>query len=208
MSSAAPEPVLDDGAQGLGRPPASPIVTLPPEEVEETGIPISPSTGQPHRHPVMILADVFLYGASAVSAVALGFFWWRAIHMASFANSAHLIEMINPRPGSAASVFSVVGVMIMAVITVAAPAIAAFNAWNGHRWSRVAAIVATVLGCLAFFLHPLAWWAVPLAAVGAVILWLPPVGRYFANWRAFRTVERPVHSLYTDVTYGPLPRFR
>lgn len=206
MSQEDSMPPATPGTDGLGRAPKIPIETLPPIEQIIEGVPVSPATGQPRRHPVMLLANVFLYAAAGVSTGALAMFWWRAIHMQTFPASAHLIEMINPRPGSTASVLAVIGVMIMGTITVAAPSIAAFNSWNGHRWSRVAAIVATVLGCLAYFLHPWAWFAVPLAAVGAVILWTPPVSRYFEHWRAWRQPERPERGPLARVRYGPALR--
>lgn len=198
-------PVVD-GTEGLGTPLPTPIETLPPIEQIVSGVPVSPATGQPRRHPVMIVANVFLYAAAAIQTVALGMFWWRAIHMETFPTSAHLIEMVDPRPGSAASVFAVIGVMVMGVVTVAASSISAFNSWNGHRWSRVGAIVATVLACLAYFLHPWAWYAVPFAAIGAIILWLPPVTRYFENWRLWRNPDKPAPEHDGPVLYGPMLR--
>ena len=52
---------------------------------------------------------------------------------------------------------------------VAAPAISALNAWNGHRWSRIAALVAAALGCLAYLIGPWAWPAPVLSLLGALL---------------------------------------
>lgn len=196
--------VIDDG---IGRPLETPIATLPPVAMDSEKVPVSAATGQPRRNPVMIFANVFLYAGAAVSAVSLGIFWWLAIHMETFIQSAQLITRLDPRPGSKESIFAVIAVMAMNTAVIAVLCIAAFQSWNGHRWSRIAAIFAMLLSCTAYFLHPLAWYVVPFAVVGAVILWLPPVKRYFDNWDAFRELPVKKGPREEQIHYGPLARF-
>lgn len=212
VSSKASEATDAGGADliataGLGRRPAEPITTLPPIDELAPRIPISPNTGQPPRHPVMVLANVFLYGAAGASAASLAKAWWDAIHMPTFPTAAHLIELINPRPGSPASIIAVVLMTAIGVIMVATPAITAFNSWNGHWWSRIAALISIAVAGLAWFMNPIGYLALPLSTLGAILLWLPPVGRYFEQWRLFRTPERPPAPPITDVRYGSLARF-
>lgn len=194
--------------EGIGKALDTPIATLPPVAVDDHRVPVSAATGQPRRNPVMIVANVFLYVGAGVSAAALAIFWWLAIHMETFIRSAQLIARLDPRPGSKESIFAVVIVMVLNTAVIAALCIAAFQSWNGHRWARVAALFATALSCTAYFLHPTAWYVVPFAALGTVILWLPPVRRYFDNWDAFRAPLAKAEPRTTEIHYGPLPRFR
>lgn len=219
-----PEPAPeqpDDAPQGAGQrehtaaahpSPAQPasdeIATLPPtDELVAPGLPISSSTGQPRRAKWMVAANVLLYAASVVSAVALARSWWLAMHMPSFMNSSTLVQLWQPRPGGWRSVVAVTLVAAIGAILVAAPAIAALNAWNGHRWSRIAALVATALGGLAYLVGPWAWPAPVLSLLGALLLFLPAVTRYFGHWEQFRAgTPVPVRE-QREVVYGPLPRY-
>ena len=200
------ESSVDDG--GIGRPLETPILTLPPIAATSSEVPLSTATGQPRRHPVMILANVFFYLGATISVVAMAVFWWLAIHMETFIQSAQMITRLDPRPGSKESIFAVIAIMPMNTAVVAALCIAAFQSWNGHRWSRIAGIVSVLLSCTAYFLHPLAWYAVPFALVGTIILWLPPVGRYFNNWDAFRKAPAQEAPRIGQIHYGPLVRFK
>ncbi len=187
---------------------APPIQTLPPIDVIEQLVPLSEATGQPRRDTVMIIGISFLYAATVAAAAGYGKSWWDAIHVAGFAESSRLIEMTDPRPGSWQSVVWVVVLALIALAMTSSAAISAFNAWNGHRWSRVASLGATVLSALAYFVNEWAWVAVPLAVVGTIILWLPPVGRYFHHWALFRSGEPAEATEWEDVFYGRLPRYR
>ncbi|GAA1390009.1 hypothetical protein [Luteococcus peritonei] len=184
------------------------IATLPPlEQSHPAGLPISASTGQPRRAKWMVVADVLLYAASLVSAVALARSWWLAMHMDSFMTSSHLVELWQPRPGGWRSIVAVTLVALLGAALVAAPAIAALNAWNGHRWSRTAALLAAVLGLAGWLISPWAWPAPVLSLLGALVLFLPPVTRYFGHWKTFRAgTPVPVRERH-EVVYGPLPRY-
>ena len=205
--SEAPAPSPDAVGGGLGVPPSEPIATLPPIDDSFRGVPVSARTGQPRRHPLMITANVFLYAGAMTGLVSYAVCWWQAIHMHTWPTASRLIMLMNPSPGSLKSVIAAVLMTLVALIVVAGSSIAAFQAWNGHRWSRSVAIGAFVLSFLGPLLNQIAWAAPPLVAIGTILLWLPPVGRYFDNWQLFRTPDPQLRELAADVSYGPLPRY-
>jgi hypothetical protein len=45
-------------------------------------------------------------------------------------------------------------------------------------------------------------------AIGAGLLWLPQVGRYFAAWGTIRTAPAMRRGWAQNVRYGILPRYR
>ncbi|MCT1458319.1 hypothetical protein M3G03_01965 [Aestuariimicrobium sp. p3-SID1156] len=183
------------------------IQTFPPLPEPAEAMRVSPATGQPRRDPVMLVGAGFLYASTVATAVGFGFFWWEAINIIRFHESARLLSWTTPRPGSWQSVVWVCVIALVALAVAAGPSIAAFQAWNGWRWSRPVALIAAGLSLLAFLLHPIALVAIPLAMVGAGVLWLPPVKRYFDHWAAFRA-EDIRHPQYFDrVRYGPLDRY-
>lgn len=183
------------------------IQTLPPLDVLEPPVRLSESTGQPRRDPVMLVGAGCLYAASAVVAVAFGKFWWEAINVNNFHASARLLAWTEPRPGSWQSIVCVCVLALVTVVVAAAPSIAAFQAWNGHRWSRVAGVVAAVVSLATFLLHSWALAAIALTLVGAGILWLPAVSRYFDQWSAFRAEEPRHPQTFDRVRYGRLDRY-
>ncbi|GAA1381116.1 hypothetical protein [Luteococcus sanguinis] len=185
------------------------IETLPPLDELRPQVPISPATGQPRRSKWMVVAMSFLYASAVVAAVSLAKGWWDAIHMHTFPHAVKIIEWWQPRPGGWRSIVAVVLMFALGGLMTAAPAIAGFNAWNGYRWSRPAAIVATVVALGAFAMNSWALPALPLAAIGAALLWLPAVSRYFRHWDEFRAGSVIVPRRTPDhVVYGALPRFR
>lgn len=187
---------------------STPIATLPPLPEPEEELNLSAQTGQPRRDPTMLVGMGLLYTSSLVTAAAFAKFWWDAINMAHFHASTRLLTWTEPRPGSWQSMVWVGVVALIALAMMTAPAVAAFQAWNGHRWSRIAGIIAAAVSLLAILLNDWAWPAIPLAIVGAAVLWLGKVGEYFDNWAAFRA-EAPRHPrTFEQVTYGPLDRYR
>jgi hypothetical protein len=206
-------PVLDvpqvPETPGIGKQPESFIQTLPPIETLDDSVPLSPKTGQPKRHPLKGIAKIFFYGSVGISAWVLCKTWWDAIHMATFPHAAHVIELFGPpRAGSWQSVLAAILMMGIGCVMVAVPWIVAFNSWNGHSWTRIGGLVAIATGALAWFMIPIGWLCVPLSFLGAVFLWLPWTGRYFKNWRRFRTVIKPLPPDRDPVVYGPLPRYQ
>jgi len=75
---------------------------------------------------------------------------------------------------------------IGALVATAAGAMA-YNAWNGRRWTRIGGIVAFAISALTILLNPLAMVAMAPIAIGAGLLWLPQIGRYFSAWGTIRT---------------------
>ncbi len=184
------------------------ILTLPPLDELEPQLPISEATGQPRRDTTMLVGMGLLYASAVASAVAYCIVWWRSIHMETYFSAARMLRFTHDRPGSWQSLMWAVLVALTALVMVTAPAVAGFQAWNGYRWSRIAAIVAAVLSFLGLLLNQVAWAAIPLAVLGAVVLWLPQVSRYFGYWEAYRAPV-PKHPRDTsNVVYGPLPRYR
>ncbi|WP_022909319.1 hypothetical protein [Aestuariimicrobium kwangyangense] len=188
-------------------PAPKPILTLPPLDEIQPGIPVSEATGQPRRDPVMLVGIGFLYASSIVSAVALVKVWWDMIHLHTFPTSIRMVEWAKPDSWSLTAVLLAVAAAAAGATMVAAPAIAGFNAWNGYRWSRIAAIAAVALTLLSILLNDWSYAAIPLSAIGAAVLWLPPVSRYFGHWQAFRTPEERYPRDLSNVHYGPEPRY-
>lgn len=196
-------------AQGLGGIPGQePIASLPPLPEAEHGLPISSATGQPRRSLVMVAGVTLLYAAAVLSVVALADAWWLTIHVKTYATSTELVRLWHTRPGGWRSIVAAVLMCLMGAAMTAAPAIAGFNAWNGHRWSRIAAWFAVLVGLLGLLMGPWAWVTPVLSAVGAAILLLPPVGRYFSHWDRFRAGEPLPLRDASRASYGPLPRYR
>ena len=198
-----PEPVVPADAAAPGE-----ILTLPPLDELAPGIPISGATGQPRRGKVMVVGMALLYAAALSAAVALATAWWDTIHVDSWPSSARLFGMAHVAAGSWQSVLLVLAMGLIGATMVSVPAVAGFNAWNGHRWSRIVGLVAVVVSGLAWFLNPIAWTGLPLSVLGAAILWTRPVTRYYGHWEAFRGGEPRNPAVYTQVAYGPLPRYR
>lgn len=186
-----------------------PIATLPPIDEIRPALPISQATGQPRRSKLMATSAGLLLASSAAAAVSLGFAWWDAIHVENWPDATNLTRWLHPDAGTWQSVVLVCGMGAIGATMATAPAVAAFNAWNGHRWSRWAGLVAcAVVGGLAVLMNWQAWIALPLAVIGAILLFLPPVTRYFDHWDAYRAAN-PAKELRTDpVFYGPLWRYR
>jgi hypothetical protein len=204
--------------EGLGN--ALPIEALPPVDVIMPTVEIDPDTAEPKRSPLLLVACLFLLLAAAVSAVTLAYCWWQAIHMETWASASHLIELMQPRAGSALSVLAAILMTLIGVVMTAAPAVAAFLAWQAYRFARWYALAAVLLQGLAWFMAVgglafvwsrwptwVPWTSLPAAAVGALLLLLPPVSRTFREWAEFRRPAPPLEVPTTGVAYGPLPRY-
>lgn len=199
-------PMMQVGAPG---PLDGGIATLPPMDVLEPPIPLSDATGQPRRDPVMLIGMLLLYGSAAVGALSYAKFWWVAIHIKDWLGSSHLIAKTHPDTWSLAAVLWTLLITVSALIFVSAPAIAGFQAWNGYSWSRYLAAGAALLSLAApLMINTIGWVAFGLAVLGAAVLWLPQVSRYFAHWTAFRTPAPKQPVWVENVPYGPEPRFR
>ncbi|HMR12441.1 MAG TPA: hypothetical protein PKE42_01785 [Arachnia sp.] len=185
------------------------IATLPPLEELQPGVARSPRTGEPRRPAVLGVAAVVLYLAAAAVAVAYGIHWWEAAHPETYPASARLVDWVDPDPGKWLSL-TLEGVLsAAAVIAAGAPAVAGFQAWNGWRWGRWAGLLAVALtGGFAALTNGWGFVAVGLAVVGSALLWLPPVGRYLADWDRVRAGRPIPYRRPESILYGRLPRFR
>ncbi len=186
-----------------------PIATLPPLPVLNNELPTSARTGEPPRPALALVSLVLLTVAAAGVAVTYGLHWWAAANPGNYANSAQLIEWVDPEPGKWLAL-TLEGVLaIVAALTAGACGIAGVQAWNGHRWSRWAGLVALALtGGLTALFDWTGLIPVGLALVGTVLLFTPPLTRFFRAFATFRTVGHAPYRRPERIFYGRLPRYR
>lgn len=185
------------------------IATLPPIEELHPGVALSPRTGEPRRPGVLLTASILMYLAVAGVAVAYSHHWWEAVHPDRYPASALLIVWVQPDPGKWLSL-TLEGVLAAAAVLAAGAAgVAGFQAWNGWRWSRWAAVAAVALtgGFVAITSH-WAWVGFALTTLGAGLLFLPPITRYFEDWERVRAEQPHPYRRPDRIFYGRLPRFR
>lgn len=185
------------------------IETLPPLPVLNNELPTSHRTGEPPRPALALVSLVALVSAAAGVAVTYGLHWWGAANPETYANSARLIEWVDPEPVKWLAL-TLEGILaIVAALVAGACGVAGVQAWNGHRWARWAGLVALVLagGFTALFdwtgLAPVA-----LAFTGTILLFTPPMTRFFGAFATFRSVGHAPYRRPERIVYGRLPRFR
>ncbi len=105
-------------------------------------------------------------------------------------------------------VLLMVGLTVAALAVVISAVITGYYAWFGHRWTRIAGIVSGVASLLVLLLNPVGWAAIPLALLGAGLLWTPRASSFFDAWQAHRHPATAFAPPLTSVQYGPLPRYR
>lgn len=185
------------------------IATLPPLPQLRNESPPSRRTGEPVRPALALLALVVFQLAAAGVAFTYGWHWWRAAHPRSYSMSARLIEWVDPEPGKWLAL-TLEGVLAaVAALVASACGVAGFQAWNGWRWSRWAGVVA--LGLTGVLTTLFTWWGlipVGLALLGAVLLFLPPMTRFYRHFDVFRTTGRLPYRRPERIFYGRLPRYR
>ena len=200
---------------GLGTPPADPIVALPPIEKLQPSLRVDPATDEPFRAPLVAVAFACLLLATLAEAGSLALTWWRAIHMDTFDNAARLIAWVHPAAGSFASILVAVVTMLTGLALIAAPVLAGYLGWTGRAAARWWALGAFILTAATLLVTPpfalnwpnIGWLAVPLTLAGAIVLWLPASRRNFADWTAFRQ-PGPPPSPPKAIVYGRLEQFR
>ena len=209
---AAPEVVAAEAAPVVapapdGRQPAE-VATLeaPPEPV--VGVPDDPSTGEPARPWLVRLATACCWLAVAITGAALLWVYWDAVPPDNFARASWLMAQFETAPGSLDRVLLAVAVTVVGLVVGTTNAIVGYYAWAGYGWTRIAGLISAALSFSALLLNPLAWAAVPLAVIGAGLLWLPPARRFSIAWHARRHPQQEFSPPVTDVYYGPLPRYR
>lgn len=190
--------VLDPPADAAEAPVA--FSTLLEEAPKDESI--DEKTGEP-KHPAVIWASTALFVVASIFAFGCyWFYWWRAIHMGTFAHSANLIAWLDPRPGSAGSIVAVCILAAVGCLVSAAPAVTGYNAWRGNRWCRCAGVVAVGITVLCILFFPLAMVATALTAIAAGLLWLPAAGKYFDAWDEFNDPAAEPIELPENVAYG------
>lgn len=199
-SSDQPEKAEESGQAIKGMAEATDFTLTPPEPLEDAPY-LDENTGEPRRGILVALCVGLLVVASAYAFVSYWIYWWRAIHMQTFVESANLITWLEPRPGSAASIVAVCVLAVVGCLVTAAPAVVGYNAWRGNRWSRLAGIVAFLVTLLGLVISPKLLVASALTALATGLLCLPTTSRYFDRWQAFN--EPPIETFETTaVEYG------
>lgn len=185
------------------------IATLPPLEELHGEVALSPRTGEPRRPAVLAIASALLYLAVAAVATAYGHHWWLAVHPEHYPGSARLISWVQPDPGKWLSL-TLEGVLAaVTVLAAGAAGVVGLQVWNGWRWARWAGLVAiALLSGFVALTSAWAWPALGLGAVGVGLLFLPPVGRYLAEWERVRGELPERYRRPERIVYGRLPRFR
>lgn len=201
------EILTPESTGGFGTQPAKPLLTLPPIQPSLGDYPLSKRTGEPKRSWLALLIIGLLATAATIAFVFYWNYWWHAIHIVTFQESAMLIGFFEPRPGSA---LSVVLVCIMAILGVAMsfiPGAAAYYVWRGMI-RPLSLTLCALVGLLAIFFFPLMWISSALGALAAILIWLPQMRPYLAAWQEFNDPPRRPIVPSAVVEYGPAPRFR
>lgn len=179
--------------------------------VEQTAAPLSPRTDEITRPALVVAADSVLVAGAVSSGIAL-------VHSLMVMTSGNLplsgwlVARIDPQPSSWQAVLMPLMNATLLAPAAAAALLAGFHAWNGKKWARNWGIVAVLWSLLGLLVGgPLTWAAIACDAVGAALLWLPPLTRYNRAQTALRLErERPASDVVIPdvVEYGPLPRYR
>lgn len=200
---------MTDRATQISDPAPKQIQTYPPLPVLNNELPTSPRTGEPRRPVLAVLALVVFSLAAAGVAVTYGVHWWAAVHPESYPGSARLIQWVDPEPGKWLAL-TLEGVLaFVAALVAGACGIAGVQAWYGHRWTRWAGLLAVALtGALVALFDSTGFIPLGLAVLGAAILFLPPMSRFFRDFAIFRNVGTNPYRRPERIFYGRLPRFR
>jgi len=202
---------------GLGIPPSKAIVSLPPLEAIPSALPIDPKTGEPQRHFVIALAYGLLLLAAACQSAGLGLAWWRAIDMKTFPTAIRLLEWTKPVAGSPASIFLAVAMTAIGVMLVAAPAITGYLGWVGRPAAGYWALAALGLAALTLLISPsplkvnwanIGWLAIPLTALGCLLIWLPAAQKSLGYWQAWRQPQMTPPVERQPIRYGRLEQYQ
>ncbi|MGO1384543.1 MAG: hypothetical protein ACTHU1_07060 [Arachnia sp.] len=185
------------------------IATLPPLPVLNNELQTSARTGEPPRPVLALLSLISLSMATAGVALTYGLHWWAAADPANYATSARLIQWVDPEPGKWLALTLEGALAAVAALVGGACGVAAVQAWNGHRWSRWVALVGLALtGALTALFDWSGLVPVALALAGTILLFTPPVTRFFRAFDTFRTVGHTPYRRPERIFYGRLPRYR
>lgn len=181
------------------------IASIAPDQLAPV-VPVNPRTGQPRRPVSVRIGAAACLLAVAITVASLLWTYWNAI--GDFAGAAWLFGQFGRPPGTLAQVLLSIGLTLVAVLIGAANAITGYYAWSGYDWTRIAGIVSGVLSFAVLLINPVGWAAIPLALLGAGLLWLPSSRAFFSAWTARRHPGVEFAPPVEQVFYGPLPRYR
>jgi hypothetical protein len=170
--------------------------------------PVSARTGEPQRPVLLAVSAGLLVAGAVVSSVGLVKVLWDAATVTGYHTAARVLEWTKPNPVSFLTIVMVLTIGAIGAAVAAAAGAIAFNAWNGRRWTRIGGIVAFALSGLTYLLNNVAMVAMIPIAIGAGLLWIPEIGRYFAAWGVIRTAPVMRRGWAQNVIYGILPRYR
>jgi hypothetical protein len=181
------------------------IATLPPTALAAGPVPLNPRTGEPRRSWLVRVATAANWLAAGFAAASLLWSYWIAV--TDFGHASWLTAQFE-KPTVLTQVLLVAGITAAALLVTIGTVITGYYAWFGYRWTRIAGIITAALSLLTLLLNPIGWPAIPLAALGAGLLWLPAATAHFQAWQAHRHPDIPFAPPVTSVNYGPLPRYR
>ncbi len=168
-------------------------------------IPLNPATGEPRRPWVVWAASGLVYAGLAGLTAGLLWIYWRSVHF--FEDAARLHGFWPTEPGSWWRVLMVTGLTLGAVLIGWVAGVTAYYSFHGYRWTRWSGLVALALAGAAWLGNDITLWSMVPVAVGVLLLWLPPVTRFFGHWQAVRHPAPAVPQIRDEVFYGPLPRY-
>lgn len=168
---------------------------------------VSPRTGEPARPVPLGIAVGLLIAGGVVSSAGLVKVLWDCATVTGYHTAARVLEWTTPKPVSFLTIVMVLTIGAIGAAVATAAGTIAYNAWNGRGWTRIGGLVALAISALTILLNPLSMVAMVPIAIGAALLWLPQVGRYFAVWRAIRTSPLIRRGWAENVVYGTLPRY-
>lgn len=177
-----------------------------PEATARDVVPLSARTGEPTRVWTIWIAATAGFLATAAVGASVVIVYLNAI--VNFPRASTLMALIPTEIASLGRVLLAVAVTVIAIAIGTACSITAYYAYDGRRWTRWAGLIALALSASGLLLNLIAVIGIGLAAVMAVMLWLPPSTRYFAAWQAYRRHDPVFSEPFDDVFYGPLPRYR
>lgn len=197
-----------EGSAGEVQVPDAPseIVTLVAPPTAAGGVQLDPRTGEPVRPIAVGVGAALSWLSVAASATSLLWTYWVAVD--HFADAAWLFGQFVTEQGSMLRIGLAAGLTAAVLLAMIANTIVGFYAWTGYRWTRIAGLIGAGLSLVMLLGGRFGWAAIPLAFVGAGMLWLPSAKRYFEAWWQVRHPSIAFAPPTTNVQYGPLPRYR
>lgn len=181
------------------------IATITPDQADPA-VPVNPKNGEPKRPASVWIGSIACLLAVGVTASSLLWTYWNEI--GNFTRAAWLLGRFGEHPDILTQVLLSVGITAIALLVGVSNAITGYYAWAGYDWTRVAGVISGVLSFAVLLFNPIGWAAVPLAVVGAGLLWLPSSRAFFTAWNARRHPGVEFAPPVEQVLYGPLPKYR